>query len=70
MVKAIKDDWGNVIKDGDVVYFSYGIPPTGVKAPVFERDGVLWIATPDHNPKEAKLSYLRKWFNFYKETPK
>lgn len=67
MARVIKDDWGNVIKAGDVVSFSYGIPPVGVKAKVEERDGVLWILTPGHNPPEAKLSYLRKWFNFYKE---
>lgn len=65
--RAIKDDWGNVIKAGDVISFSYGIPPVGVKAPVVEKDGILWALTPGHAPEQAKLSYIRKWFNIYKE---
>lgn len=69
-MKAIKDDWGNIIKAGDTISFSYGIPPVGVKAKVEERNGILWVLTPEHNPKESKLSYIKKWFNFYKENVK
>lgn len=69
MAKAIKDDWGQEIKAGDVVSFSFGIPPTGVKAKVEDRNGVLWVLTPEYNPKESKLSYLKKWFNIYLEKP-
>ena len=66
-MKAIKDDWGNAISAGDTISFSYGIPPVGVKAKVEDRNGILWVLTPEHNPKECRLSYIKKWFNFYKE---
>lgn len=56
----IKDDDGNYVRDGDQVHFSYGIPPVGVTAEVVMRHGVLWVLTPEHNPKKLKLSQLRK----------
>lgn len=69
MAKDIKDEWGDVIKAGDFVNFSYGIPPTGVTAEVVERDGVLWILTPNLTPKEERLSKVKKWYSIYRETP-
>ena len=54
-----KDDDGAATRAGDVVFFTYGIPPVRVLAEVVERDGVLWVLTPEHNPKECKLKKLR-----------
>lgn len=68
MGKVIKDDAGKIIKHGDTISFSYGIPPVGVRAKVEERDGVLWIVVPEpHKPSVERLSKLKKWYNVYLE---
>ena len=54
-----KDDDGMATRAGDIVMFSYGIPPVVVKAEVVSRDGVLWVLTPGHTPSECKLGRLR-----------
>ncbi len=62
----IKDEDGTVVKEGDVIHFSYGIPPTGVDAPVISRNGKLIAVTTGHNPPECPLSTLKKYVgNFY-----
>jgi len=68
--KGIKDDDGFEIKEGDVVGFSYGIPPIGVKAPIVKKDGELYAITEGHKPPQCKLRLLRKHVgSFYKEPP-
>jgi hypothetical protein len=67
-VKAIKDDEGNEINGGDVVSFSYGIPPVGVKADVREdTNGKLFIEVRgNHNPTFYPLRKLVKENSVYK----
>lgn len=60
----IRDDDGAIIKDGDYIQFSYGIPPVYVKAKV-----TLMVLTPEHNPKQETLEYFRDNFNFWKVKP-
>lgn len=65
---AIKDDEGNQINDGDVVYFSYGIPPVGVRADV-QKDGagrLIIEVRGEHNPRFYPLKKLVKENNVYK----
>lgn len=59
-MRPIKDSDGVVVKPGDAVRFSYGIPPVGVCAEVIERDGRLIALTPGHNPKECPVSQLKR----------
>lgn len=64
---VMRDDDGEKVGDDDTVFFSYGIPPVRVLAPVKEIDGVLWALTPEHNPKRCKLKQLRRHVgSFYK----
>jgi hypothetical protein len=66
--RPIKDDDGIEVREGDVIHFSYGIPPVGVKAPVINRNGKLIVITKGHNPPECPLSSLRKHIgNFWVE---
>ena len=58
MKTGIFDDFGDEVKVGDYVSFSYGIPPTGVRALVVFEDGEFWVLTPRHNPKRGKLETL------------
>jgi hypothetical protein len=60
MARPVKDDDGNEVREGDVIHFSYGIPPVGVRAPVISRDGKLIVITKGHNPSECPLSSLRR----------
>lgn len=55
------DDDGNRVSAGDVVRFSYGIPPVCVKAKLVQRGKQLIALTPEHNPKECNLRSLRKY---------
>ena len=66
----IKDDDGNEINEGDVVSFSYGIPPVGVKADVKKHiDGKLIIEVRgEHQPRFYPLKRLVKENNVYKVT--
>ncbi len=66
--RAIKDDDGIEVREGDIIHFGYGIPPVGVKAPVISRDGKLIVLTKGHKPSECSLSTLRKHVgNFWVE---
>jgi hypothetical protein len=68
-MRQIKDDFGQTINEGDTVSFSYGIPPVGVKAKIISENGRLIAVVPEpHKPERCNLSYLKKWFNIYKET--
>lgn len=61
------DDDGRKIRAGDVVSFSYGIPPVGVQAKIADINGVLFAMTPGHKPDKCKLSELRRLVGgFYK----
>ena len=57
------DDYGRVIRAGDTLCFSYGIPPVLVEAEVIERDGQLIALTPGHSPSEAPISEITQYFN-------
>lgn len=43
---------------GDIVFFSYGIPPIAVKAEVALVDDVVMVLTPNSNPKQTELETL------------
>lgn len=70
-VKAIRDDEGEIVLDGDLVRFAYGIPPVGVEARIVERKGKLIALTPGHTPHEYPLARLRSCVGgFCKVMPK
>lgn len=58
--KVIRDDDGVEVREGDVIHFSYGIPPVGVRATVIRREGELIVLTPGHNPPECPLRIFRE----------
>jgi len=51
---------GETIKTGDLVAFSYGIPPVRVEGPVSVKDGQLYMATPGHGPGGGTLAFIDK----------
>lgn len=66
--KNIKDADGQIIKAGDVINFSYGIPPIGVRAPIILENGELVAITKGHNPEKCTLKELEGYVGgFYKE---
>ena len=56
----MKDSDGNIVKAGDTIYFSYGIPPIRVNAPVIKEKGKLVALTPKHNPEKCTLIELKE----------
>lgn len=54
----IRDADGVEVREGDIVHFSYGIPPVGVNAPIIRRNGKLIAVTKGHNPPECPLRTL------------
>ena len=48
------------VKEGDIVHFSYGIPPISVNAEIIEREGKLVASTPNHNPLSCFLNQLEE----------
>ena len=46
----LRDDDGEWVQAGDVVRFTYGIPPLVAEAKVVQRAGQLIALTPEHNP--------------------
>ena len=56
--KKLLDTDGIEVTAGCTVFFSYGIPPVGVVAPVIERDGELIALTKGHHPAEARVAEL------------
>lgn len=66
----IKDSDGKSVKAGDVVCFSFGIPPVYVEAPIILLNDRLYASTPNHNPTKCLLSTLKKhvgWFSKLEE---
>jgi hypothetical protein len=57
----MKDSDGKRVKAGDTIYFSYGIPPIRVNAPVVKKKGRLVALTKGHNPEECTLIDLKKY---------
>lgn len=47
--------------EGDLVYFSFGIPPTAVKAEVKLQHGCFCVLTPDLNPEWCLLGNLETY---------
>jgi hypothetical protein len=69
-MKTIKDDDGARVRHGDVIVFSYGIPPIRVYGSVVYEQGDLWVLTPGHTPERERMSRLRKFVGtFYKVDP-
>lgn len=58
---GVKADCGTVIKKGDVISFSYGIPPQREIADIGDHVGTL-IATMrgKSTPNQAGLKFLKK----------
>jgi hypothetical protein len=56
----IKDDEGVEVRAGDMIGFTYGIPPVGVDGRVIDRAGKLIVLTRGHKPAECPLHLLRK----------
>lgn len=52
----LKDDNGEWVYAGDLIEFTYGIPPVAVITMVRERDGTLWI---EPGRERHKLRSLR-----------
>ena len=57
----MKDDDGKTVKAGDTIYFSYGIPPIRVDAPVVKEGGKLVAITKGHNPEKCSLKELKEY---------
>lgn len=49
---------GEDVYEGDILAFSYGIPPVKVHAPVEHKDGIFRVMTPGHNPESCPLHEL------------
>ena len=60
MALEAKDNDGETVRAGDLIYFSFGIPGRRVEGRLIERDGVLIMPTPDVTPKEATIPMLHK----------
>lgn len=58
--RRVVDGDGVEVVAGCEIRFAFGLPPVGVLALVIERDGALIALTPDHNPRECKVSELRR----------
>jgi hypothetical protein len=67
---TMHDSDRRTVKAGDVIQFSYGIPPVRVTAEVIEENGKLVALTPGHNPEQATLKQVRDWCeHFHKVDP-
>lgn len=55
---ALIDSDGVVVKAGDTIVFSYGLPPVVVHARVILRDDALIALTPGHDPAECPVAEL------------
>ncbi len=66
----LKDNNGEWVTAGDLIEFSYGIPPVRVIGAVHEHNGNLWIQVKgNHIPKRTSLRSLRRfvgaWYKLY-----
>jgi len=55
----IKDSNDELICEGDIIEFSYGIPPRRVRGEVVFRGGAFEVLTPGHNPEFVLLRDLK-----------
>lgn len=55
---GLLDKSGVEVWEGDIVHFSYGIPPIGVDAPIVFDGGAFWAITEGHNPERCLLGDL------------
>jgi hypothetical protein len=63
----MKDSDGTPIKNGDIVGFSYGIPPVHVRGRVIGGGDDFQLPTPGHKPPIVTLKELKKMgIVFYK----
>ena len=69
MTRKIRDSDGEDVCAGDMITFSYGIPPVRVEAHVIERKGRLIVLTPGHNPEECPLHGLRHYIGEFWKLP-
>lgn len=58
---GIKDRNGEDVWEGDIVHFSYGIPPVGVNAPIEFLNGSFYAITDGHKPRKAILGELNDY---------
>lgn len=59
--RTVEADINNVeVEKGDIVRFSYGIPPISAEAEIIEREGKLVVSTPKHDPISCFLSQLEE----------
>ena len=64
--QRIRDSDGALVKPGDKITFSYGIPFVNVIADVIVRDGRLIALCPGHNPPECPVDEIREYVgDFY-----
>lgn len=59
-IGKILDSDGVEVKAGCKIWFTYGIPPVLVIAPVIERDGKLIAITDGHSPRECEVRHLEE----------
>ena len=58
---------GEKLFEGDILQFTYGIPVTGVNAPIVFKDGAWYVITKGHNPGEMLLcKFLNMGIDIYK----
>lgn len=73
LTRAVRDEDGVPIKDGDHITFTFGIPPICVLARLTTTGGDLWIeclSPPDVKPKREKLADLMRWYQVWKADPR
>lgn len=58
MFSGLKDSDDNDIYEGDIISFSYGIPPVKVHSEVVFRGARFEVLTPGHTPDSCLLSDL------------
>lgn len=59
------DRYGEAIYEGDILYFSYGIPSVSVYAPVEWKVDQWVVLTKGHEPEEAALGSLSNYIGEY-----
>lgn len=61
MPRKYKDEYGTIIKEGDILWGVYGIPGRIIVASVRDDgDGKLYCLTPNHNPGRSSVASLIK----------